>query len=403
MRARVLLFLLLFSSFTAQAQRPFRVLHAFGNGSDGAGVYGSVILDSAGSVYGTTSGGGAYDGGTVFRLRAGAAGAWVEDILHSFGEGNDGAMPLDGPVLDSRGSLYGTTEGGGGSYTYGTVFRLSPGRGGWKEAVLHRFGQHDQDSSPWGSVVMDQQGDVYGTAASAAFELTPGPKGWKETILHNFTGKSGDGAAPFAGPIRDAAGNLYGTTMHGGGGTECGAGCGTVWELSPPSWNTQGWTEHILHAFGVTKGDGGFPGLGQLTLDALGNLYGTTESGGPLLAGTVFKLTPPASDTGGEWRETILHGFGEDQDGYLPEGGVILDNSGNLYGTTGTGGAGCGVVFKLSPQGNGTWKYALLHTFHNSDGCAPDANLAFGPDGKLYGTTSIGGTYGGGVVFQLTP
>jgi len=316
--------------------------------------------------------------------------------------GNDGAMPLDGLIIDSDGDLCGTTEGGGGGGVYGTVFRLSPGSDGWNETVLHRFGQHDQDGSPWGSVVMDQQGNIYGTAASAAFELTPGPKGWKETILHNFTGRDGDGAAPFAGPIRDAAGNLYGTTQMGGGGG-CGGGCGTAWELSPPVGGAHVWTEHILHAFGVTNGDGGFPGLGQLAIDAQGNLYGTTGSGGPLRAGTVFELALPPSGISGEWKETILHGFGEDQNGYLPEGGVIFDNSGNLYGTTGTGGAGCGVVFKLSLQNNDTWKYTLLHTFHQSDGCAPDANLTFGPDGKLYGTTSIGGAYGGGVVFQLTP
>jgi len=117
----------------------------------------------------------------------------------------------------------------------------------------------------------------------------------------------------------------------------------------------------------------------------------------------VFKLARPQAPSGG-WTETILHGFAEDQDGYLPTGGVILDSAGNLYGTTGVGGAyGQGVVFKLSPQPDGSWKYTLLHTFVGTDGSQPDANLTLGPDGKLYGTTATGGAHGGGVVFQLTP
>jgi uncharacterized repeat protein (TIGR03803 family) len=281
---------------------------------------------------------------------------------------------------------------------------LTPTGAGWREAILYNFCSRqdcEDGGEPWGNLVLDSSsGNIYGTGF-VAFELSPGRLGWKNAALHNFTGKNGDGYLPLAGPIRDAAGNLYGTTMHGGGGG-CGAGCGTAWELSPPRVGAQGWTEHILHAFGVTNGDGGFPGLGQLAIDAQGNLYGTTESGGPLRAGTVFKLTQPPSGASGEWKETILHGFGEDQNGYLPGGGVIFDGAGNLYGTTGLGGAGCGVVFKLSPQSDGSWKYALLHTFHQSDGCSPGANLTFGPDGKLYGTTTIGGAHGGGVVFQLT-
>jgi uncharacterized repeat protein (TIGR03803 family) len=380
------------------------MLHAFGNGNDGAGVHDSITLDANGNVYGTTAGGGIHKAGIAFRLTPESGGHWKETVLHVFGSRQyDGEGPLGGLVLDPAGNLFGTTQLGG-TYDAGTVFELALGMHGWTEVVLYNFTIHDLACCPWGNLVLDASENLYGTGGSA-FELSPGPGRWKETILHNFTGKNGDGSAPFAGPIRDPAGNLYGTTMHGGGGG-CDAGCGTAWELSPPGSHdsgNQGWTEQVLHAFGVTKGDGGFPSLGQLALDALGNLYGTTASGGPLRAGTVFMLTPPPSGTRGEWKETILHGFGEDQNGYLPGGGVIFDSSGNLYGTTGLGGAGCGVIFKLSPQNDGTWKYALLHTFHQSDGCSPGANLTFGPDGKLYGTTTIGGTYGGGVVFEITP
>lgn len=401
--------LLMLATFEAQGQHNFRLLHAFGSGTDGAGVYDSVTLDAHSNVYGTTAGGGPYKGGTVFRLTRRSTDHWHETILHNFGWQNDGAAPIGGVIFDSGGKLYGTTETGGGGYTYGTVYRLSPGTKGWTETVLHRFGRNDQAGSPWGNLVMDQQGNLYGTASSV-FELSPDRKGWAETILHEFTGGKEDGLGPQAGPIRDAAGNLYGTTVYGGGSTECGTygpGCGTVWELSPPAGDeglgTQSWTEHILHRFGFPAHDGQAPAGGQLAMDRQGNLYGTTQSGGPRRAGTVFKLTRPSAP-GGVWVETILHGFAEDQNGYLPTGGVTFDSAGNLYGTTGLGGAyGQGVVFKLSPRSDGSWKYTLLHTFTGADGSSPVANLTLGPDGKLYGTTSIDGPYGGGVVFQITP
>ncbi len=403
MRVRALCFLLL--PFSVQAQHNFRVLHAFGNGSDGAGVYDSVTLDANGNVYGSTAGGGAHKDGIVFRLTPGPKGYWKETILHTFpSSAKDGAGPRGGVVLAQDGTLYGTTQVFGKN-DRGVAFSLTPTGDGWREAILYSFCSRqgcEDGGEPWGNLVLDSSsGNIFGTGF-VAFELSPGRPGWKNATLHNFTGKNGDGYLPLAGPIRDGAGNFYGTTNLGGGSKNCDAGCGTVWELSPPSWDTQGWTEHILHAFGVDD-TLGFPETGQLARDGQGNLYGTTATGGPLRGGAVFKLAPPPSGFSGEWKETILHGFGEDQNGYLPEGGVIFDDSGNLYGTTGLGGAGCGVVFKLSPQSDGSWKYTLLHTFLQSDGCSPGANLTFGPDGKLYGTTTIGGTYGGGVVFQLTP
>jgi uncharacterized repeat protein (TIGR03803 family) len=407
MRLKILLVVLLFCpSLVAHGQRRFRVLHAFGSGTDGAGVWDSVTLDTQGDVYGTTSGGGVYKGGTVFRLTPGSNGRWKETILHNFGWQNDGAGPLGGVIFDLKGDLYGTTETGGGGYTYGTVYKLSSGPGGWRETVLHRFGRTDQAGSPWGNLVMDERRNLYGTAY-AAFELSPGPKGWTETILHEFTGKNGDGAGPQAGPIRDAAGNLYGTTFYGGGGPLCTDGCGTVWELSPPGSGTKSWTERILHAFGFSRDDGVGPSLGQLAMDAEGNLYGAANGGGKYGPGVVFKLTrvPSNSGSGEVWMETILYNFTGGADGNGPGGGVILDSAGNLYGTTiaGGSGCGCGVVYRLSPTASGTWKYTLLHTFQGSDGAQPDANLTLGPDGKVYGTAATGGTNGGGVAFELTP
>jgi len=312
MRPRLLLFaLLILPALPTQGQHNFKILHAFGLGNDGGGVWSSVTLDKAGNVYGTTSGGGAYNGGTVFRLTPGTDGRWREAILHSFGGGNDGAGPFGGVTADSKGNLYGPTETGGGGYTYGTVYRLSPGSNGWRETVLHRFGRRDHDGSPYGNLVMDERRNLYGTAASAAFELSPGPKGWTETILHQFTGKNGDGIDPMAGPIHDAAGNLYGTTDLGGGSKVCDDGCGTVWELSPPALGSgsQGWTEHILHRFGVND-DFSFPGVGQLAMDHDGNLYGAVL-GGKYIAGVIYKLSPvfATSGTSETWHETVLYNF----------------------------------------------------------------------------------------------
>jgi len=397
--------LLLFGAVPSWSGAKYRVLHAFGLGNDGGGVWSSVTLDKAGNVYGTTSGGGTYNGGTVFRLTPGTDGRWKEAILHSFGGGNDGAGPFGGLIFDPHGSLYGTTITGG-AHERGVIFELVPGQGRWTENILYnlcgRPGCSD-GGDPWGNLMMAPGDRLYGTGF-VVFELSPTSGGWVETALHNFTGKHSDGYLPQAGPIRDAAGNLYGTTELGGGSKECDDGCGTVWELSPPALGSgsQGWTEHILHGFGAFRDDGAFPGVGQLAMDGEGNLYGTANGG--KYAGVIYRLARvPSTGEPDAWRETILYNFTGGSDGG-PSEGVILDKAGNLYGTTGVGGKyGEGVAFKLSPQTDGSWKYTLLHTFTGSDGAEPANNPTLGPDGKLYGTAATGGPHGGGVVFQLTP
>jgi uncharacterized repeat protein (TIGR03803 family) len=246
-----------------------------------------------------------------------------------------------------------------------------------------------------------------------------------ETILYSFQGGN-DGAQPSAGLILDQAGNLYGTTGEGGGNLSCANGCGTVFELSPNSHG--GWTETLLYIFGTNGGasDGAYPE--GVIFDKSGNLYGPTGSGGNgqcdhdgfSFCGTVFELTPNGS---GGWAETIIYKFPSgDGDGYGPNGGLIFDQSGNLYGTTGGGGAnqcegsgGCGVVFELSPNGSGGWTEALLYSFgesgNGSDGIFPAAGVIFDQSGNLYGTTLEGGAAcvddGGyapcGTVFELSP
>ncbi len=211
-----------------------KVLHNFGTGVGGLSPQSALISDAAGNLYGTTSEGGTYGGGTAFELSPAAGGGWTETVLHNFNQnGTDGAFPDAGLVFDAAGNLYGTTSAGG-LYYDGTVFELSPAVGG----------------------------------------------GWTETMLHNFIDNGTDGVRPEAGLIFDAAGNLYGTTITGGT-NYCngyfGNSCGTVFQLSPTEGG--GWTETVLHNF-IDNGTDGWQPYAGLIFDAAGNLYGTTILGG---------------------------------------------------------------------------------------------------------------------------
>jgi uncharacterized repeat protein (TIGR03803 family) len=383
----------------AWAAKKYKVLHAFTGGSDGGGVYDGVVLDAKGNVYGTTSGGGAYGYGTVFVLKAGPRGKWSEAILHSFCADfphcQDGDLPSAGLTLDNAGNLYGATNT--------TTFELSPppfGPNGWSFKVIYEVGSRS-------SLTLDQAGNLYGSIGpgkygkGAATELSPGSDGWTGTYLYSFCPKFGclDGDEPDSPLIWDASGNLYGTTIGGGKGQG-----GVAFELEH---NSDGWKEHVLHNFPASTGDG-FPPSSGLTLDKAGNLYGTTLQGGNGGGfGTVFKLSRGAD---GRWKETILYDFPTLKDGAGPEGGLAIDQAGNLYGTSGggigpCGGGGCGVVFKMTPpkSGSGKWTYTVLHRFTGPDGALPVAGPTLDDKGNLYGTTSTGGAGGYGVVFEITP
>jgi uncharacterized repeat protein (TIGR03803 family) len=213
---------------------------------------------------------------------------------------------------------------------------------------------------------------------------------WNEKVLHRFNDNGTDGWAPLSGLVIDAAGNLYGTTTSGGAYDPYGA----AFELSPTVGG--GWSETVLHNFNDNGSDGWDPQSG-LIFDAAGNLYGTTASGGTYNGGTVFELSPMP---GGGWTEIVLYSFGNGMDGAGPGyGSLIFDAAGNLYGTTSTGGTfecpnlGCGTVFKLTPTVGGAWTETVLYDFHNgSDGHIPRASLIFDTAGNLYGTTEEGGT-----------
>jgi uncharacterized repeat protein (TIGR03803 family) len=229
----------------------------------------------------------------------------------------------------------------------------------------------------------------------------------KQTILHKFSGKI-DGSEPMTGLIADSSGNFYGTTPYGGGtDATCptsNKGCGTVFKLSPNS--AGGWTETVIHAFGGI--DGAYPS--GVIFDASGNLYGETARGGLTTAGTIFELSP---NSDGTWTEKTLYSFtgtgNGNGDGQEPLGGLAIDASGNLYGTTLYGGVTCingltcGTVFEVSPSSDGTWTEMVLHAFVGSDGFWPQSNLVSDAAGNLYGTTTRGGSYDDGVVFSLSP
>jgi uncharacterized repeat protein (TIGR03803 family) len=340
-------------------------------------------------------------------------GAWAaskEQVLHSFQEnGEDGLQPFTGLVVDASGNLYGTTEAGGTGGA-GTVFELTHGANGkWTEKVLRNFHFHSKDGfHPVAGLTLDAAGNLYGTTlqggdvncrCGVVFELSPGANGkWRETVLHTFSGS--DGSSPNAGVVLDGAGNLYGTTYSGGSG---GCYCGTVFKLSP-GMDAQ-WTETILHNFSEDGKDGEAP-LAGVVLDAVGNVYGTTFWGGTHHNGMVFELSPNAN---GSWTETIVHEFGSEYGINATGSGVILDGSGNLYGTTFLGGAhGDGTVFELSPGANGNWSIKTLHSFNGKDGTFLVGGLVFDVMGNLYGTADLGGLNqcsgnGCGVVFELSP
>jgi uncharacterized repeat protein (TIGR03803 family) len=397
---------------TLQGASKYEVLHNFTGGADGDGNQG-VAVDKNGNVYGASAGGGTQNCrggcGLIFQLSRNAEGKWKDKILYSFQGGDDGAAPFARPLLDTSGHLYGTANAAG-AHDAGTAFELTPGSKQWTEQTLYSFcpkigksGCTDGGGTQAG-LTQDAEGNLYGTKSGgggyggAVFELTPNSGSWDELMLHTFGVKKGDGDGPYADPILDAAGNLYGTTQ--GGGNQCGSStCGTVYELTPLAGG--GWKETVLFRFDDNGKDGITPGAGALLMDSSLNLYGTTEGGG-CCGGVVYKLTPKS----GGWKETILYAFLGGQSGNQPYAGVVMDKSGNLYGTTDGGGGpnGCGVIYKLAPAGKENWKYSVLHTFGRvGDGCVPAGNLAIDGKGNLYGGTVLGGTKGYGVVFELTP
>ena len=383
-----------------------RVLYGFQGNADGSAPAAGLVMDAGGNLYGTTSDVGASGVyGTVFRLAPDGSGGYTETVLHRFAAGpGDGANPIAGLVLDAQGNLFGTTSSGG-SADAGTVFELTPdGSGGYAERVLYTFTDGADGGLPSAGLALDGHGNLFGTTRfggsaglGTVFELTPAGSGaYTQTVLHSFPSVP-DGEAPVSSLILDANGNLYGTTPLAGS-----AYAGTVFELSPTG--SGGYTERILYNF-TGGSDGGAPG-GGLVLDVNGNLYATASGGGKVNAGVVFRLAP--NGTGG-YAESVLYSFGTGafEDGIHPGAALILDAGGTLYGTAAAGGTDSrGTVFKLTPNGSAGYAESVLYNFPGSpDGNEPESALLMDPAGNLYGTTLTGGpAYQGssyGAVFQI--
>lgn len=393
--------LLATTSLIAQSAK---VLHSFdNNGTDGYNAGSTPIFGKNGNLFGTTLAGGSYNRGMIFELAPRASGDWTEKILFNF-NGYDGDDPLGNLTFDASGNLYGTTVNGGDGW--GTVYELlRQTAGGWTEKILYNLQSGPSGQCPAGGVVFDKKGNLYGTAVEescghgdgVAFELSPeAGGGWAKKTIHVFIGKPTDGKYPGQLAI-DSSGNLYGPTEYGGDGVNCSdfASCGTIFEL------TQGvdgsWDESVLHNFSNDGTDGYYP-FGNLTLDASGNVYGTTGAGGAYNKGTVFEL----SFSSGVWTERILYSF----EGIGPDGGLVFDAAGNLYGTTAGGGiTDLGTIFELSPSSGGTWVGKVIYRFTMAGalGYFPDTPLTIDTSGNLYGATENGGAYGFGTVFEFTP
>jgi uncharacterized repeat protein (TIGR03803 family) len=324
----------------------FSPLHNFGDGTDGANPVSKVTIGPDGGLYGTTVQGGANGVGVVFDVRTPPTAChtaicyWNESLPYQFTGFQQGGYPDSAPIFDENGNMFGALPG---DICCGVVYQLTPSHGGWTQSVLYAFTGGSDGSVPHGGVIRDQAGNLYGvTYAGGAhnggvvYQLVPSGSGWTENVLHSLDPAT-DGINPFGGLVFDQAGNLYGTTTDGGS-----LNGGAVFMLSH-SGNS--WTSTVIHSFQRTA-RGPLPGA-SLAFDAAGSLYGTTIFGGSSDVGTIFKLTPGS----GGWTYTLLKDFAYDcHDGCLPYSDVIFDTSGNRYGTTAKGGTyGQGVTWEITP------------------------------------------------------
>ncbi len=305
-----------------------------------------------------------------------------------------------------------------GAVTFALIAAITPAAQSQTFNLLYTFTSDSYGRMPYGPLVQDHHGNLYGTTFEGGilfgtvFELSPRGSGWILNPIYKFNGNiTNDGDGPYSGVVFGPDGTFYGTTTRGGGNLSghCLDGCGVVYNLRPPPSTCRTavcpWVETVIYHFaGATDAD--TPGLGNLTFDHAGNMYGTTIKGGAFGAGTVYRLTP----SHGGWTESVLYSFSGGNDGGKPESGVTIDQAGNLYGTTYQGGSsrfcgstGCGTVYELGPSGSG-WTETVLYNFQaENDGSGPLAGLVFDQQGNLFGASSTRGPLGGGAAFEMTP
>ena len=384
----------------AWAASAAKLIYSFAGSGDGEYTDTELVMDSVGNLYGTSVQGGTYGGGTVFQVTP----AGVHTVLYDFTGGADGGEPYKGVTLDTQGNLYGTAvTGGGGSCEggCGVAFKLSNSGGVWTQTVIHTFTGGKDGSGPGSPVAIDKQGNVYGTTPTGGangmgvvYQLRPGATGgWTLRVIHTFTGGSDGGGGSASRLMIDAAGNLYGVCTVGGAN-----GFGTVYKMS----SVQGkWQFTTLYAF-KDQPDGALP-YGGVISDKAGNLYGTTYYAGVHDLGTIYKLTHGK----GAWTESVLYSFKGGTDGASPISSLVADAAGNLYGTTSDGGAAsctCGIIFKMTPGGNGKWTESVVYRFPGT----PQPGFAYNgmvadSTGSFYGATVHGGSGNDGAIYQFTP
>jgi len=379
-----------------------KVFWNFGGGTDGSEPWSNYFIsDGKGNLYAATDAGGTFSAGVVFMLSP----TGKETILYEFkGQANgDGAAPRGRLAFDGNGNIFGTTQSGGTNGT-GTVYELSPKRGGgWTEKVIYTFSATGADGSiPSAGMTIAPDGTMYSTTPDGGafnggviFSLKKTAKGWKQTVIHSINFPT-EGGFPYEGLMRDAAGNLYGVAPAGGTGNG-----GVVYRMSHTK---QGWVYKVLYSFTGQNGDGSGLYWIDLISDTAGNIYGATSFGGTNGTGTVWKLV--YSKTKKSYSESILYEFGASGsgDGNNPYGGLAMDSRGNLYGTTLNGGASnLGAFYRLTKQGK-TWKETVLHSFVGAnDGVQPTGNPYMDAKGRLYGMTQTGGKSNLGIVYRITP
>ncbi len=275
--------------------------------------------------------------------------------------------------------------------------------------VLYNFANGSDGATPLAGVTIDAAGNLYGTTYvgggkgfGTVYRLVQSGPNWNFYLLYTFRGwteTSQDGSDPSSRVVIGPDGALYGTTHSGGAGLQCRElhGCGIAFRLKPKAGTPLGpWQENVLYEFG--NYDGNNPDNGDVVFDRAGNLYGTTRNGGADGLGALYQLTP----NGHNWSETVPYSFPGTPDGATPLSGPVFDQAGNLYGTTSAGGLyGWGSVYQLKPSGSG-WTETTLYSFQNGiDGSAPTGSVVLDQSGHLYGATQTGGAGGGGTVFEL--
>jgi uncharacterized repeat protein (TIGR03803 family) len=350
-----------------------KMLYSFKGGADGAEPQSTIYVTKNNILFGTTTMGGSAGFGTVFHLTPPSVqgGPWTEGAIHSFLGGSDGANPQAGVIADTFGNLYGTTYQGG-TANLGTIFQLVPPttKGEpWTEYVLYSFQGGNDGANPETSLTMDSTtGILYGTTYAGGssgwgtvFQLAPGASSWNESVLYTFTGAT-DGGGPLAGVTQGTGGVLYGSTSWGGAAGGCplggyAAGCGVIFQLTPPVPPATTWTQNVLYSFKGPPKDGSHPTQNLVLRASSGSLFGTTFAGASTVntcfpasytgCGMAFLLKPPSAP-GGAWTKSPLAIFKGDNGG--GPNGLVINSNGLLFGSTYVGGTsgGFGSVFELS-------------------------------------------------------